>query len=105
MVTGYHSNQGIVLISDSRVTWVTKAAKQLQNVLQKIVPLADGLVMAFAGDISVAERIYRELRIRIAKKEQLKIARKLAAEVPRIAKHFNKGAMGSGLDLTHVVEY
>lgn len=88
MVAGYHSEEGIVLISDSRVTWGAEKDQHFQDSLQKIVPLADGLVLAFAGDVRAVERIIRELRSRIAKKTQLRVARKLAAEVPRIAKHF-----------------
>lgn len=88
MVAGYHSEEGIVLISDSRVTWGDEKDQKFQDSLQKIVPLADGLVLAYAGDVRAVERIIRELRGRIAKKTQLRVARKLAAEVPRIAKHF-----------------
>lgn len=104
MIAGHHSTEGIVVIADSRVTWGPEEHGRFQDTLQKIVPLGEGLVLAFAGDIRAVDRIIKELRGRIAKKGQLKVARKLAAEVPRIAKHFynvhkSKNAGTSGVSI------
>lgn len=104
MIAGHHSTEGIVVVADSRVTWGPEEHGRFQDTLQKIVPLGEGLVLAFAGDIRAVDRIIKELRGRIEKKGQLKIARTLAAEVPRIAKHFynihkSKSAGTSGVSI------
>lgn len=62
----------------------------MQDRLQKILPLGPNIAVAFAGDVAAAEAIIRAVGGRLAKDERLRILRKLASELPRLAKHFYK---------------
>ncbi len=88
MVAACRFQDGAVIIADSRATWLGGNAHLFQDSLQKILPLGERTAIAFAGDVQAAGQLVHQLRKRISKKPRLRILRKLAAEVPRIAKHY-----------------
>lgn len=76
------------MIADSRATWLGGSVRLFQDSLQKILPLGQRTAIAFAGDVQAADLVVRQLRRRINKNPRLRIFRKLATQVPRIAKHY-----------------
>lgn len=88
MVAACRVREGAVVIADSRATWLGPGAAIFRDVLQKILPLAPKVGIAFAGDVRAASLIVSQLRRRIHKKPRLGLIRKLAGNVPRIARHY-----------------
>src|SRR5216684_4294903 len=88
MVAACHFADGAVIIADSRATWVGSGVPIFQDELQKILPLGPKIGLAFAGDVAAAALIARQLRQRLRKDEKARALRKLAADVPRIARHY-----------------
>jgi hypothetical protein len=88
MVAACHFADGAVIIADSRATWVGPGVPIFQDELQKILPLGPKIGLAFAGDVAAAALIARQLRQRLRKDEKARALRKLAADVPRIARHY-----------------
>src|SRR3990172_785533 len=88
MVAACRVREGAVIIADSRATWLAPGTPIFQDVLQKILPLAPKVGIAFAGDVAAAALIVSQLRRRIHKKPRLRLIRKLAGDVPRIARHY-----------------
>ena len=64
MVVGAHFEQGIVLLADSRITLqntITQRAVSYHDILQKILPFAPNVAIAFAGDIDCAAFMFTSL--------------------------------------------
>ncbi len=76
------------MIADSRATWLGGGSRRFQDSLQKILSLGPRIAIGFAGDVQAAALVVEQLRGRMQKKPRLRILRKLAADVPRIAKHY-----------------
>src|SRR5713101_1782410 len=88
MVAACHFADGAVIVADSRATWVGPAMPIFQDQLQKILPLGPKTGLAFAGDVAAAALIAQQLRRRLRMDERARPLRKLAADVPRIARHY-----------------
>lgn len=88
MIACCRFRDGAVIIADARATWRRGNPQAFQDTLQKILPLGRKTALAFAGDVTAAAVIVNQLRLRIKKKPRLGVLRKLAAEIPRIAKHY-----------------
>ena len=88
MVAACRFADGVVLISDSRATWGEGGAPTFQDNLQKIVAIGTNQVLGYAGDVEAIDTIVRQLRKRFHQDPKLQILRKVAAEIPRIAKHY-----------------
>lgn len=87
MVAACRFKDGAVMISDSRVTWRERNERAFQDTLQKILPLGPKIAIGFAGSVQAANLVVQQLRRRMQKTERLRSLQKLAANVPRIAKH------------------
>lgn len=85
-------SEGAVMIADSRATWERTTGQPTpalyQDTLQKILPLGPRIAIGYAGDVQAAALIIREIRRRMKANPRLQILRKLAAEIPRLAKHY-----------------
>lgn len=88
MVAACRFRDGALIIADSRATWDRGKRQSFQDALQKILPLGPKISLSFAGDVKAAALIVNQLRLRIKKKARLGNLRKLAAEIPRVAKHY-----------------
>ena len=88
MVAACHFADVAVIIADSRATWVGSGVPIFQDELQKILPLGPKIGLAFAGDVAAAALIAQPLRRRLRRDERARAVRKLAADVPRIARHY-----------------
>jgi len=87
MVAVCRFKDGAVVVADSRATW-QGSSRTFQDTLQKILPLGNKTSISFAGDVLAASVIVNQLRQLIRKKPRLLNLRKLAAEIPRIARHY-----------------
>lgn len=89
MIAGCRFRDGGVLLADSRCTWEVRGrtSRLYQDSLQKILYLDKKLAIAYAGDVAAAGLIVRHLRERLRAKPQLRCVEKLAAYLPRLAKH------------------
>lgn len=92
IIAGFCFKEGVVIMADSRVTRESETDKQhtYSDNLQKIIPLGKKLALAYAGNVSIADRIARQIRQNLRKKNRLSHPRKLASEISRIAKHHFK---------------
>lgn len=88
MLAACRFRDGAVMIADTRATWLGGNVPLFQDSLEKIVPLGRRTAIGFAGDVQSAELVIRKLRGRMQKRPRLQFLGKLAAEVPRIAKHY-----------------
>jgi 20S proteasome alpha/beta subunit len=88
MVAACRFRDGAVMIADTRATWLAGGLTLFQDSFQKILPLAQQVAIGFAGDVQAAELIVRQLRRRMQTQPRLRILRKLAADVPRLANHY-----------------
>lgn len=88
MIAACRFHDGAVIIADSRATWERGKRQSFQDTLQKILPLGPKISLSFAGDVAAAALIANQLRLRVNKRTRLRILRKLAAEIPRVAKHY-----------------
>jgi len=89
MVTVCHFDEGAVIIADSRVTWTFSNGGQLfSDRAQKILPLGPNLSVAFAGSMSVANKIVSEIRLSIKKKPRLANPINLSHKLSRTAAYY-----------------
>jgi len=89
MVAACRAGENAIIIADSRATWLCPGAPILQDVLQKILPMgAPKIGVAFAGDVGAAALVIQQLRRRHRQVPHSRLLRKLAADVPRIARHY-----------------
>lgn len=92
ILAGFQFDNGVVILADSRATWVSQLGSPLhfQDELQKLLPLDNRIAIGYAGDVQGANLIINELKRRMRRKERLRALQKLASEIPRIAKHYYK---------------
>lgn len=76
MVAACRFPDGGVVIADTRATWA-KGVAVFQDTLQKVIPLAAKIGVAFSGDVAAAEIVIRELRRRMRKKPSNRLLHKL----------------------------
>lgn len=89
MVTACHFDEGAVIIADSRVTWTySNGGQLLSDRAQKILPLDSNLGVAFAGSLSVANKIVSEIRLSIKKKPRLANPVSLSHKLSRTAAYY-----------------
>jgi len=89
MVTACHFDEGAVIIADSRVTWTySNGGQLLSDRAQKILPLGPNLGVAFAGSVSVANKIVSEIRLSIKKKPRLANPVRLSNKLSRTAAYY-----------------
>lgn len=88
MIAACRFQDGAVMIADVRATWLGGKVPLFQDSLQKILPLGKRTTIAYAGDVRAAALVVQHLRKLMQKKPRLQILQKLAAEVPRIARHY-----------------
>lgn len=88
MVAACRFHDGAVIIADSRATWSGSRFQLFQDSLQKILSLGPRTAIAFAGDVQAADLVIRQLRRHITKKPRLSMLNRLAAEIPRVARHY-----------------
>ena len=89
MVAACRAGEDAIIIADSRATWLCPGAPILQDVLQKILPIGTPKMgVAFAGDVGAADLVIRQLRSRLRQVPRYRLLRKLAADVPGIARHY-----------------
>ena len=79
---------GAVIITDSRATWEGSRPLVFQDTLQKLLPLAPKIVLAYAGDVTAAAIIAQQLRSCMKARVPSRLVQKLAAELPRVARHY-----------------
>jgi 20S proteasome alpha/beta subunit len=89
MVTACHFDEGAVIIADSRATWAySNGGQLLSDRAQKILPLDSNLGVAFAGSMSVANKIVSEIRLSIKKKPRLANPVSLSRKLSRTAAYY-----------------
>ena len=91
MVVGCHFPEGIVLIADSRASWIEGEESPdtvYQDILQKILPLAEGIVIGFAGDVKCALAVMSHIHERVRSTTKLRNIRILGTELSRHAKNY-----------------
>lgn len=64
MVLAYNFQEGSVMISDSRATWVDKRINTNipEDKLQKILPPGKKMAIGYAGDVRTAALVVNELK-------------------------------------------
>jgi hypothetical protein len=97
MIAACRFDEGAIVIADSRATWRGKE-EFYQDQLQKILSLGPKTAICFAGDVRAAGLIVHQLRKRIVQNPRLKFLRKLAAETPRLLKHYYRLYSTKGSD-------
>src|SRR5690242_11157268 len=84
--------EGAIMLADSRAVWQRATMPTMpglsQDTLQKILPLGPRSAIGYAGGVDAANLIISQIRKRLRAKPRLQTMRKLAADVPRIAKHY-----------------
>jgi len=84
--------EGAIMLADSRAVWqrATTPTKPSvsQDTLQKILPLGPRSAIGYAGGVGAAGLIINEIRKRLRAKPRLRTVRKLAADIPRVAKYY-----------------
>ena len=91
MVIGCHFPEGVVLLADSRASWVEGEKSQdtiYQDTLQKILPLAEGMVIGFAGDVACALAVMSHVHENVSTTPKLRNIRILGTELGRYATNF-----------------
>jgi len=87
IIAGFCLKEGSIVISDSRATLTDIRNKDhFNDSIQKIIPLYKNFALAYAGDIRLAKNIIYEIKRNILKKEKLRIPKKLAQNIQRIAR-------------------
>lgn len=98
LVAACHFDDGLVLLTDSRATWFGPSSTIPQDSLQKLLYLGPRVVFAYAGDVAAAGRLVAELRDRIKADTRKARLRRLAVDVPRIARRaYSTGLVTHGL--------
>lgn len=90
MVVGAHFDQGIVVIADSRITLQnpnTQRASSYHDVLQKILPFAPNVAIAFAGDVYCAASMFTSLNQLMQQDHELQ---DVAIAGPRLGREFQR---------------
>jgi len=96
MAAGCAFHDGVVLIADSRATWVSAGGEHhFDDRLQKILHLSPKLAVGYAGNVALAGTTVQALRKAIAKNPRLEIPRRMAQELPRVARYFHKREAGA----------
>jgi hypothetical protein len=90
MVAACSFNDGAVVISDSRVTWEVAGKYLANDSLQKIVNLGPKISLSYAGSVYLATKTIQHLRQKAKTSVRYQHIRKIASEIPRIAKHYFK---------------
>lgn len=99
MIAACRFHDGAVMIADARATWLGRSAV-FQDSLQKLLPLGPKTVVAYAGDVRLADKVIQRLRQRIKKMPRLSIPKKLASYIPRVASYcYGKNPAREGLSL------
>lgn len=88
MVAACTFKDGAVIISDSRVSWKHAGKDRASDNLQKIVPIGKNMALSYAGSVYLAEKIIGHIRSQASKKEKYRHLRKIAFELPRLARHY-----------------
>ena len=88
MVAACAFHDGAVILSDSRVTSFAGLKKISDDTAQKIVKIGPRTALGFAGSVYLAAKVIEHLRTKAKSDERRQNVRKVAADLPRIAKHF-----------------
>ena len=90
MVVGTHFEQGIVLLADSRITLqnpITQRALSYHDILQKILPFAQNVAIAFAGNVECAAFVFQSLNKIIQQNPELQ---NVAVAGPHLGQHLQR---------------
>jgi hypothetical protein len=90
ILIGCRLAEDAIMLADSRATWVGKGKMVTEDALAKILPLGARTALAYAGDVTAAGLIMQQLRKRITSTPRLRLLKKLAADVPRVARYYHR---------------
>jgi hypothetical protein len=88
MVAACSFKDGAVIISDSRATCDMPYGECSDDRLQKIIRIAPKTALSFAGSGYLASKVAQHLRQKSKLNTRNQLIRKIAIELPRIAKHY-----------------
>jgi hypothetical protein len=98
MVVGAHFEQGIVILADSRITLqnpITQRAVSYHDILQKVLPFAPNVAIAFAGGVNCAAFIFTSLNQLMQQNPELQniaiAGPRLGRDLQRLHQEFSAG--------------
>jgi 20S proteasome alpha/beta subunit len=89
LVAACRFRNGAVVVADSRATWIAPGSTRnaVEDTLRKILHIAPGISLSYAGSVEVARCVADALRRRAKLGGRSSRIRKMALDLPRIAKH------------------
>ncbi len=86
IIAGCHFSDGIVVMSDSRITLDTGRTRVYQDVGQKVLSLGKKLAFAYSGHVKLAGKVAEKIRKRIKTDRNFRFEGTLIRKTARIAK-------------------